>query len=33
VLEGRFHEGDTAVIDRDEDRIVVRPAALAESLS
>lgn len=33
VLESRFHEGDTAVIDRDEDRIVIRSAALAESLS
>jgi len=32
VLEGRFQEGDTAVIDRDEDQIVVKPVALAESL-
>ena len=33
VLEERFHQGDTAVIDRDDDHIVIRPAALAESLS
>ncbi len=33
VLEGRFQEGDTAVIDSEEDRITIRSGALAKSLS